>query len=193
MDTADEFIKYTESLGLEDRHRFEKAPGPSMICFYWKLIDNKLYIDKTALAMESYRTPITISLDMEIRNVFPDILNEINKISRTLSKVYVYEISRPTFTSAITGRTQNGIYIRMGIPSVFCLCGSNEMKRVKNEIKKNGIIQLLKDYGDIMKNEPYLRYYIKSRHPQHVAQVRLWEILQGLEITKTDYSQQSVV
>ena len=192
MDIIDEFIKYTKSLGPEDGHRFEKASGPVMMCFHFALINDKIQIDKTTLEMRTYRTPITISPDMEIHNVFPDILNEINKIYRPLSKVYVYEIYTKTFISTGMGYPQEGIYIRTASPHRFCLA-EDEMKRVTNEINKNGIIQLLKDYGDIMKNEPYLRYYIKSHHSQHVDQMRLWEILQGLEITKTDYSQQGVV
>jgi len=190
MNVVENFIEYTKALGYGDK--FEPAPGPTMLCFYFSIENKQIQINKHILEMRSYRTSLMlIDIEIKITDIFSQILDVINKIYKPLAKVYIYGLEEMKCIHPTGFYPQRAICVRMASSHHLSICNNN--KTVDNFIKKNGVVKILKDYPNELKDEPYLRHYIKSNHPQYTDQIQLFETLHGLEITKKQYEYAGVV
>jgi len=188
MNVVENFIEYTKALGYGDK--FEPAPGPTMLCFYFSIENKQIQINKHILEMRSYRTSLMlIDIEIKITDIFSQILDVINKIYKPLAKVYIHSLDEIKCINPIGFYPQRAICVRMASSHHLSICMNN--KTVNNFIKKNGVVKILKDYPDELKDEPYLRHYIKSNHPQYTDQIQLFETLHGIKITKKEYSKRN--
>jgi hypothetical protein len=171
--TVDLFIDYIKILNLGNR--YEKATQPIVQHVYQSFFEDHHH--KILILMQTYKMAISLQPDEIPPDKFPEILQEIIKKFGYFLKVYIYDISEHQSTIPL----HRILYIRMGAANG--VLDKETARRINDFIDRESLGIFLKRHSDIVKSDHHLRSYLKWSHPQNRDQVRLWEVLQGLEIS----------